>query len=351
MASAPARGPLQVQRLEQVPQRGDPIGLIRHPPPSHDDSARPVRCRRQVGRPIALAPSCAHGLIFHGDHPPAADDAHPSAHPGRQTRVEAARVHPPGHPPDRGLATAEPARPPSPEPQGLGKVGGDGLMSGVFGVLAGVRRIPAGTMGGANHPCRRGCRAAMSSSATTALSRRPLRQVLEGVADSRDRRGVRPRPGLDRVPGRGRGSGGVPHSGGDARARRRLGPRRSGALGTGFLVAPPSSRGPCATAASSAGATSTRTGRRQRGRRPGTGDPGRASTATAATPGGLAHQRPRIQVTCLSPAPGDSSTRASRPRPEPWAPPCAGAAAQAPGKPPCKRGARSGATARDRVTI
>ena len=31
----------------------------------------------------------------------------------------------------------------------------------------------------------------MSSSATTALSRRPLREVLEGVTDPRDRRGVR----------------------------------------------------------------------------------------------------------------------------------------------------------------
>ena len=31
----------------------------------------------------------------------------------------------------------------------------------------------------------------MSSSATTALSRRPLRDVLEGVTDPRDRRGVR----------------------------------------------------------------------------------------------------------------------------------------------------------------
>ena len=32
--------------------------------------------------------------------------------------------------------------------QGLGKVGGGGLMSGVVGVLARVRRGPAGTMGG-----------------------------------------------------------------------------------------------------------------------------------------------------------------------------------------------------------
>ena len=31
----------------------------------------------------------------------------------------------------------------------------------------------------------------MSSSTTTALSRQPLREVLEGVADPRDRRGVR----------------------------------------------------------------------------------------------------------------------------------------------------------------
>ena len=34
------------------------------------------------------------------------------------------------------------------EGQGLGKVGGGGLMSGVVGVLARVRRGPAGTMGG-----------------------------------------------------------------------------------------------------------------------------------------------------------------------------------------------------------
>ena len=31
----------------------------------------------------------------------------------------------------------------------------------------------------------------MSSSATTALSRRPLKEVLKGVEDPRDRRGVR----------------------------------------------------------------------------------------------------------------------------------------------------------------
>lgn len=47
-----------------------------HPTPA----ALPRRLRRpgsggrqQVGRPIALAPGCAHGLILHGDHPPAAN--------------------------------------------------------------------------------------------------------------------------------------------------------------------------------------------------------------------------------------------------------------------------------------
>mgnify|MGYP000355915759 CR=1 FL=1 len=178
----------------------------------------------------------------------------------------------------------------------------------------------------------------MPSSTTTALSRQPLKEVLEGVTDPRDRRGVR-HPlvsvlclAVVRVLAGCRSLTAMREHVAD------LDPDDLGALGTGFLVAPPSSRGPCATAASSAEATSTRTGRRQHGRRPGTGDPGRASTATATTPGGLAHQRPRIQVTCLSPAPGDSSTRASRPRPEPWAPPCAGAAAQAPGKPPASAG-------------
>ena len=48
-----------------------------------------------------------------------------------------------------------------------------------------------------------------------------------------------------------------------------------------------------------------------RGQRPGTGDPGRASTATAASPRRPgAPQRPRIQVTCPSLTPDDSSTRA-----------------------------------------
>ena len=114
--------------------------------------------------------------------------------------------------------------------QGVGKV--DGRLSDVRG----FRRVD----GGAARPRRddRWCliilvvggRAAMSSSATTAPSRQPLREVLQGVADPRDRRGVRPRPGLGRVPGRGGRPGGVPHSGGDARARRRPGSRSARGL-------------------------------------------------------------------------------------------------------------------------
>ena len=80
--------------------------------------------------------------------------------------------------------------------------------------------------------------------------------------------------------------------------------------GTGFLVAPPSSRGLCATAASSAGPPAA-----ARGTDFVLGAPGQAIRAAQAPrrrrPRGPGPpQRPRIQVTCPSPTPGDSSTRA-----------------------------------------
>ena len=72
------------------------------------------------------------------------------------------------------------------------KSAADCLTFGVVGVLARVRRGPAGDDGQClNQPRRRGGRAAMPSSTTTALSRQPLKEVLEGVTDPRDRRGVR----------------------------------------------------------------------------------------------------------------------------------------------------------------
>ena len=95
--------PVQVQRLEQVPQRGDLVGLIGHPPLPHDHAAGLVQGRQQMRGPLPGPPGSAHGLAVHGDHPPAADGAHACAQPGRHPRVEVVGVHPLEHPPDRGL--------------------------------------------------------------------------------------------------------------------------------------------------------------------------------------------------------------------------------------------------------
>ena len=62
-------------------------------------------------------------------------------------------------------------------------------------------------------------------------------------------------------------------------------------------------------------------GHRPRARRPGAGDLAAQAPRRRRPRGPGPPQRPRIQVTCPSPTPDDSSTRASRHRPEPWAPP------------------------------
>ena len=62
-------------------------------------------------------------------------------------------------------------------------------------------------------------------------------------------------------------------------------------------------------------------GHRLRARRPGAGDLAAQGTRGRGPGGAGAPLRPRIQVTCPSPTPDDSSTRASRHRPEPWVPP------------------------------
>ena len=62
-------------------------------------------------------------------------------------------------------------------------------------------------------------------------------------------------------------------------------------------------------------------GHRLRARRPGAGDLAAQAPRRRRPRGPGPPQRPRIQVTCPSPTPDDSSTRASRHRPEPWAPP------------------------------
>ena len=77
----------------------------------------------------------------------------------------------------------------------------------------------------------------------------------------------------------------------------------------GALAAPPSSRG-LFSRRIVGWATSSRTGHRPRARRPGAGDPAAQAPRRRRPRGPGPPQRPRIQVTCPSPTPDDSSTRA-----------------------------------------
>ena len=134
-----------------------------------------------------------------------------------------------------------------------------------------------------------------------------------------------------------------------ARARRdsRRRPVRTGAgwstsptcrPGTGFLVAPPSSRGLCATAASSAGPPARARGT---GARPAPWNrrPGARKHRDGGDPWGLVHHSDHGSKSPVHRLHRATRRRGHRsPRPKPWAPPCAGAAAQALGKPPASAG-------------
>ena len=113
------------------------------------------------------------------------------------------------------------------------------LISGGSGVLVRVRRDPHGDDEGVySIPSPARPAPPMSSSATTALSRQPLVQVLRNVADPRDRRGVRLRPAHGPVPGRGGGAGRCPEPDGDTGAHHRPDRRRPALSGAGGGVGP-----------------------------------------------------------------------------------------------------------------
>jgi len=101
---------VQVHGGEQVPQRGDLVGLVRHSALPHDHSARPARGRQEVGGRVVTGAGPAHGLILHGDHPAAADGAGAGEEPGGQAGVEVARVQVLEDPPDRRLRRQGPPR-------------------------------------------------------------------------------------------------------------------------------------------------------------------------------------------------------------------------------------------------
>ena len=119
------QGPVQVQRLEQVPQRGDLVGLVGHPPLGQGRAGGPARGRQEVGGRVGAGAGPAHGLILHGDHPAAADGAGAGAQPGGQAGVEARGVQVLQHPPDRRLRRKGPPRPRAQGPRvGRFQVGG-----------------------------------------------------------------------------------------------------------------------------------------------------------------------------------------------------------------------------------
>jgi len=76
------------ERFQQVPHRGDLIGLLVHPNLA-EDRADPVRqSRDQVRRLPALALRAADGLPIDRDHQPAAGPHRPRPQPGTENPVE-----------------------------------------------------------------------------------------------------------------------------------------------------------------------------------------------------------------------------------------------------------------------
>ena len=166
--------PAQVHGGEQVPQRGDLVGLVRHSALPHDHSARPARGRQEVGGRVVTGAGPAHGLAVHGDHPAAADGAHARAQPGRHPRVEVVGVHPLEHSADGGLTGQGP---PLLQVQGPRSAGS---RSATCSRIAPSVRHPARTPTTARHP------AAVRQWRTPRLSRgssTPFRTSLSGWRD------------------------------------------------------------------------------------------------------------------------------------------------------------------------
>ena len=54
--------PVQVEGLEQLPERGDLIGLVRHPCLGKDSARGLVQGRKETRRRVLVGAGCAHGL-------------------------------------------------------------------------------------------------------------------------------------------------------------------------------------------------------------------------------------------------------------------------------------------------
>ena len=80
------------ERLQQVPDRGDLVGLLVHGDLAEDRADAVCQRRDQVRGLPCLVLGAADGLAVDGDHQPAADLHGPGVHPGTENLVELVRA-------------------------------------------------------------------------------------------------------------------------------------------------------------------------------------------------------------------------------------------------------------------
>ena len=74
--------PVQVEGLEQLPERGDLIGLVRHTCLGKDSARGLVQGRQEMRCRVLACAGCAHGLTVHCDDSAAGDGAGTRTEPG-----------------------------------------------------------------------------------------------------------------------------------------------------------------------------------------------------------------------------------------------------------------------------
>lgn len=73
--------PVQVEGLEQLPERGDLIGLVSHPCLGKDSARGLVQGRQEMRCRVLACAGCAHGLAVHCDDSVAGDGTGACAQP------------------------------------------------------------------------------------------------------------------------------------------------------------------------------------------------------------------------------------------------------------------------------
>ena len=95
--------PVQVEGLEQFPERGDLIGLVCHTCLGKDSARGLVQGRQEMRWRILACAGCAHGLAVHRNDCSSFDGAGTRTEPGPHMSVEVRGVQVLEHPPDGRL--------------------------------------------------------------------------------------------------------------------------------------------------------------------------------------------------------------------------------------------------------